>query len=118
LDASRASLEIRKRTLEINDELKGRFQPIDVNMGINSGVASVGMTKFDGAAGTRMTFTATGPVTNLAARIAAAAKEGDILVGPETAERIKKEITLHDRGPKSFKNVKEKVRVFSLIRPD
>jgi class 3 adenylate cyclase len=118
LDASRASLEIRKRTLEINDELKGRFQPIDVNMGINSGVASVGMTRFDGAAGTRMTFTATGPVTNLAARIAAAAKEGDILVGPETAERIKKEITLHDRGPKRFKNVEEEVRIFSLIRPD
>jgi class 3 adenylate cyclase len=118
LDASRSALEIRKRTMEINDELKGRFQPIDVNMGINSGVASVGMSRFHGAAGTRMTFTATGPVTNLAARIAAAAKDGDILVGPETAERIKKEITLHDRGRKSFKNVKGKVRVYSLIRPD
>jgi class 3 adenylate cyclase len=102
LNASRASLEIRKRTLEINDELKGRFQPIDVNMGINSGMASVGA----------------GPVTNLAARIAATAKDGDILVGPETAERIKKEIILHDRGLKRFKNVKGKVRVFSLHSPD
>ncbi|NIR16028.1 MAG: adenylate/guanylate cyclase domain-containing protein [Desulfobacterales bacterium] len=118
LDASRSALEIRKRTIEINDELKGRFQPIDVNMGINSGVASVGMTRFHGAAGTRMTFTATGPVTNLAARIAAAATEGDILVGPETAKRIKKEIPMHDRGPKSFKNVKGKVTVYSLIRAD
>jgi class 3 adenylate cyclase len=118
LDASRSALEVRKRTIEINDELKGRFQPIDVNMGINSGVASVGMTRFHGAAGTRMTFTATGPVTNLAARIAAAATDGDILVGPETAERIKKEIPLHERGPKRFKNVKGKVQVYSLIRPD
>ena len=118
LDASRSALEIRKRTIEINDELKGRFQPIDVNMGINSGVASVGMTRFHGAAGTRMTFTATGPVTNLAARIAAAATDGDILVGPETARRIKGKITLHDRGPKKFKNVKGKVTVYSLIRPN
>ncbi len=86
-------------------------------MGINSGVASVGMTRFDGAAGTRMTFTATGPVTNLAARIAAAAKDGDILIGPETAARIKREITLYDRGPKIFKNMKGKVQVFSLVRP-
>jgi class 3 adenylate cyclase len=118
LDASRSALEIRKRTIEINNELEGRFQPIDVNMGINSGMASVGMTRFHGATGTRMTFTATGPVTNLAARIAAAATDGDILVGPETARRIKGKITLHDRGPKTFKNVKGKVTVYSLIRPE
>jgi class 3 adenylate cyclase len=117
LDAARAALAIRKRTLEINQELEGRFEPVHVNMGINSGLASVGMTKFSGAAGTRMTFTATGPVTNLAARIAAAATEGDILAGPETASRIQNEILLYDRGPMDFKNVKEKVRVFSLIRP-
>ena len=34
------------------------------------------------------------------------------------AERIKKEMTLHDRGLKSFKNVKGKVRVLSLIRAE
>ena len=118
LDASRSALEIRKRTIEINNELEGRFQPIDVNMGINSGMASVGMTRFHGATGTRMTFTASGPVTNLAARIAASATDGDILVGPETARRIKGKITLHDRGPKTFKNVKGKVTVYSLIHPE
>lgn len=118
LDASRSALEIRKRTIEINNELEGRFQPIDVNMGINSGMASVGMTRFHGATGTRMTFTASGPVTNLAARIAASATDGDILVGPETARRIKGKITMHDRGPKTFKNVKGKVTVYSLIHPE
>jgi class 3 adenylate cyclase len=117
LDAARAALAIRKRTLEINKELEGRFEPIHVNMGINSGIASVGMTKFSGAAGTRMTFTATGPVTNLAARIAAAATEGDILVGPETAARIQKEIPFYDRGPMTFKNVKGEVWIYSLVWP-
>jgi class 3 adenylate cyclase len=116
LDAGRAALAIRKKTLEINKELEGRFEPIHVNMGINSGIASVGMTKFSGAAGTRMTFTATGPVTNLAARIASAATDGDILAGPETAARIEKEIPLYDRGFMDFKNVKGEVRVFSLLR--
>ncbi len=117
LNASRAALDIHARTTEIRKELEGRFEPIQVNMGINSGVASVGMTKFLGAAGTRMTFTAAGPVTNLAARIASAAAGGDILVGPETAARIKDTITLFDRGSMSFKNVKEEARVYSLIRP-
>jgi class 3 adenylate cyclase len=116
LNAARASLDIRYRTSEINKELKGRFDPIHVNMGINSGKASVGITRFDGAAGTRMTFTATGSVTNLAARIAAAAVEGDILVGPTTADRIRRKLKLYDRGRQLFKNVKKEVTVFSLVR--
>jgi class 3 adenylate cyclase len=86
-------------------------------MGINSGVASVGMTRFHGAAGTRMTFTASGPTTNLAARIASAAKEGDILVGKETAQRIREEVPLHPRGIMLFKNITEEVEVYSLVRP-
>ncbi|MFH1351919.1 MAG: adenylate/guanylate cyclase domain-containing protein [Pseudomonadota bacterium] len=116
LNACKAALAIRVRALEINEELKGRFEPVVVNMGINSGVISLGMTQFHGAAGTRMTFTASGPVTNLAARIASAAEEGDILVGPETAERIKDEINLYDLGLMIFKNVKHEVRVYSLVR--
>jgi class 3 adenylate cyclase len=63
-----------------------------------------------------MTFTASGPVTNLAARIASAAVDGDILVGPETAKRIKDEIPLYDRGLRPFKNVSGKTHVYSLVR--
>jgi class 3 adenylate cyclase len=117
LNASKAALDIRNKTLEINEELEGRFEPVDVNMGINSGVASVGMTKFHGAAGTRMTFTASGPVTNLASRIAAAAKAGDILVGPETAKRIEEDFSLFERGSMHFKNIQEPVQIHSLVRP-
>ena len=63
-----------------------------------------------------MTFTATGPVTNLAARIASAAKHGDILVGPETASRVGEDIKLFPRGLMNFKNVSEPVEVFSMVR--
>ena len=116
LDAAKASLDIRDRTHEINRELVGRFEPLEVNMGINSGMTSLGMTRFNGAAGTRMTFTASGSVTNLAGRIASSASDGDILVGPETARRIQGKLVLHDRGLNRFKNVKEDVRVFSLVK--
>jgi class 3 adenylate cyclase len=117
IQAARASLAIRRKTEEINLELQGRFAPIAVNMGINSGAAFVGMNRFKGATEARMTFTATGSVTNLAARIAAASKDGDILVGPETARRIREGVQLFDRGWMEFKNVSEKVQVFSLVRP-
>ena len=116
LSAVNSALEIRSKTLEINDELKDRFLPVEMNMGINSGTAGVGMSRFTGSSGTRMTFSATGPVTNLAARIAAAAKHGDILVGPETATRVRKDVNLFDRGRMNFKNVMEAVQVFSVVR--
>ncbi len=116
-NAARSALEIRRRTMEINQELEKRFQPVQINMGINSGEASLGMRRFQGSSGTRMTFTASGPVTNLAARIAAAAKDGDILIGSETASRIRTEVILFDRGAMVFKNVAKPVKVFSLIRP-
>jgi len=115
LNAASAALEVRNRTLEINRELEGLFYPITVNMGINSGPASVGMHRFEGSIGTRTTFTASGSVTNLASRIASAAKEGDILVGPETAVRIRDKMTLFGRGRVSFKNVTGLVHIFGLI---
>jgi len=118
LSAVKAAMEIRDKTLEINEELKNRFLPVEVNMGVNSGIAAVGMNRFTGVSGTRMTFTATGPVTNLAARIASAAKHGDILVGPETALRVSEGLRLFDRGLMNFKNVSEPVRVFSLVRDE
>jgi class 3 adenylate cyclase len=114
--AVQAALEIRGKTLEINEELKDRFVPVEVNMGINSGTAAVGMSRFTGSLGARMTFTATGPVTNLAARIASAARHGDILVGPETAERVRRSVQLFPRGLMNFKNVSDSVQVYSLVR--
>lgn len=117
LNAAIAAMEIRRRTAEINRELDGIFYPIVVNIGINSGTASLGMSKFQGECGTRMTFTASGPPTNLASRIASAATEGEILVGPETAKRISDKLMLFDRGVMRFKNIQQKVHVFSLVPP-
>jgi class 3 adenylate cyclase/rubredoxin len=116
LSAVTSALAIRGRTMEINEELMNRFPAVEVNMGINSGIAAVGMNRFSGVSGTRMTFTASGPVTNLAARIAAAAKHGDILVGPETARRVEGAVSLFDRGLMQFKNVSEPEQVASLVR--
>lgn len=117
LNATNAALEIRRRTIEINKELENQFYPIVVNMGVNSGKSSVGMSRFEGSSGIRTTFTASGSSTNLAARIASTATLGEILVGPDTARRIQDKMMLFDRGWMSFKNVKHKVHVYSLVPP-
>ncbi|MGD9817076.1 MAG: adenylate/guanylate cyclase domain-containing protein [Desulfomonilaceae bacterium] len=114
INSARAALGIRKRTESINIELKGRFQPVNIHMGMNSGAASVGTSRFQGRAGARTTFTATGPLTNLAARLAAVSEPGQILVGPETARRINGLFRLEKLGPMTFKNIKNAVEVYNL----
>jgi DNA-binding response OmpR family regulator len=59
-----------------------------IHIGINTGIALVGATRFEGMRGTRWTFTASGAVTNLAARLAGVAGPGQIVVGAETARRL------------------------------
>ena len=86
--ALKAAFDIDERNRELNRKIGGDFEPINVNMGANSGTALVGMTQFKGSLDTRMTYTASGPVTNLAARLADYAKGGDILLGEETKRLV------------------------------
>jgi DNA-binding response OmpR family regulator len=88
INAVRTALEILQKTDELNIQLKGIFDPISVHVGINSGIALIGPTKYEGASGVRWTYTALGPAVNLAARIAGVAQGGMICIGPETARRI------------------------------
>ena len=83
--AVETALNLLAATATLN---QGEGGSLAVHMGINSGVALVGATRFEGARGTRWTFTASGPVTNLAARLAGVAGPGQIVVGAETARRV------------------------------
>ncbi|ETX04761.1 MAG: hypothetical protein ETSY2_26980, partial [Candidatus Entotheonella gemina] len=113
--AVQTALSIRDKAERINNELQGQFEPVTVNMGINSGQAAVGSTKFEGAAGTRWTFTASGPVTNVAARIGAFATNGSIYVGEATARRLSDAFDRRRLGQQLFKNVSEPVPVYEIL---
>ncbi|PYN91313.1 MAG: guanylate cyclase, partial [Candidatus Rokuibacteriota bacterium] len=117
LNATRAAFAIRHRTVELNEEYAGVFPAIALHMGINTGEALLGATKLGGAGSQRWTFTATGPTTNVAARLAASAEGGDIVVGPVTAERIKSRFVLESLGEKTFKNVSQPLVVYRVIPP-
>ena len=117
LNTTRAAFAIRQRVAKLNEEYGGIFPPVQVHMGINTGEALVGATKLGAAAGQRWTFTATGPTTNLAARFAGSTEEGEIVVGPVTAERIRSHFVLESLGERSFKNVAQPIRVYRVIPP-
>jgi class 3 adenylate cyclase len=113
--AVQTALAIREKTARINNELQGLYEPVTVNMGINSGMAAVGSTKFEGVTGTRWTFTASGPVTNLASRLGAFATDGAIYIGEATAQRLSEEFERRPLDPQRFKNVNGLVEVCEIL---
>lgn len=112
--AVRTAIAVRRETRRINEELEG-FDAIDVNVGIETGRVIVGSRKIQGLAGTRWTYTATGMVTNLAARIAAHATEGRVFLGPAAAAAVEGAFALAEGREVEFKNVSQPVRVFELL---
>jgi class 3 adenylate cyclase len=110
-----AALAIRRKTREINGQLRGESPPIDVNMGINTGTVLLGSRRIQGITGARWTYTATGMVTNVTARLAAHAVEGQIMIGGETAKRVTGAAVLKDRGLVQFKNVAQPLPVFEVL---
>jgi class 3 adenylate cyclase len=117
LNATGAAVQIQASLGDLNREFAGIYPAVSVRVGINSGTAFVGATKLDASGGGRWTFTASGPTTNLAAHIAARAGGGNILIGSETAERIKHHHVLEDTGEHQLKHVSVPVRVFRLVPP-
>jgi len=117
LNAAGAALQLLAKVTDLNLEFTGIYPAVAIHVGINSGPALVGATKLDAAGGGRWTFTASGPTTNLAARIAGLTKGGEVMVGSETAERIMDHYVLQDAGEHSLKNVSKPVRVFHLVPP-
>jgi class 3 adenylate cyclase len=116
VNAVKAAFDIHARNLALNREFGKAFGETNVNMGINSGVALLGMTVFKGSLDTRMTYTASGPVTNLAARLADVAEGGDILIGETTREMIEGLWPIHDRGRVHLKGIDEPLRIYSLLK--
>lgn len=112
--AVKAGLGILRRTREINQAPGEATEPIAVHVGVNSGAATVGATKMEGRAGTRWTYTASGPVTNLAARLAALGEGDAMIVGWETRQRLAEEFAFEALGEQRLRNVEQPVRVFRL----
>jgi len=119
--AALAGLGVLRRTAEINAELDDEpgppSEPIGVHVGVNSGVAAVGATRIEGVAGTRWTYTASGPLTNVAARLAALGAGDAVMLGWQTRRRLGPEFAAEDLGETELRNIDEPVRVFRLRPP-
>jgi class 3 adenylate cyclase len=111
VDAARA---IHRRAAEIGAELADRFDPLAMHVGVNSGPALLGATKIEGSAGTRWTYTASGMTTNIAARLAAQAGDGEVVISDSTRQRLAGDVAMEDLGVRALKNVDAPLRLYRL----
>jgi len=115
-EAVNAALEIIEVNGELNEKFSDPWGTVHLHLGINSGKAWVGSTKMRGLTGERWTYTASGMVTVLAARIGALSGETRLYIGPQTYERIQSRFECVFIGGHEMHNVKEPVAVYRVMK--
>jgi DNA-binding response OmpR family regulator len=113
--AAKTALTLMDVTAKLNEA--GPGPPLAVHIGISSGLAAVGSTRFEGLHGARWIYTGEGFVANLGARLAAVAEPGQILVCPESARRLSGIYTTTSLGRRRLKNIAETVEIRLLEGP-
>jgi class 3 adenylate cyclase len=81
-------------------------------VGISQGYATLGQIGF----AERMDYTAIGTVTNLAARLCAEAKDGQILISRRVAIAVEDTARLEEIGDVSLKGLSQAVAVFNVVQ--
>jgi len=110
-----AAVGIQRLTRKINEERLAEdpnAEPVGMHIGVNTGIASLGATKISGGVGVRWTYTASSPVTNIAARVGAIGEE--IAITESTRERLGEGFDVEEVGPQALKNVPEPVMVYRV----
>jgi class 3 adenylate cyclase len=111
-----AAVGIQRLTRTINEERfaeNSSAEQVGMHIGINTGVASVGATKISGGTGMRWTYTASGPITNIAARVGALGEE--ICITEDTRIRLSEGFTVEELGPQALKNVPNPVMAYRVV---
>ena len=80
--------------------------------GIAQGYATLGQIGFSERSG----YTAIGTVCNLAARLCAKAKDGQILVSSRIAEAVEAVATMDDLGDLELKGLRRPVAAFNVVQ--
>ena len=111
MEAVAAGLEIAAENERLNESRCHPEAGVYLHLGVNSGKAWVGSTKMKSMTGERWTYTASGLVTVLAARIGALSSRCRVYVGEDTYQCIQHRCKSEFLGLQTFKNVSDPVPV-------
>src|SRR5713226_3502450 len=117
LDPARRAIDMavamRAAAQELLRSWRRHGHDIGFGVGISQGYATLGQIGF----AERMDYTAIGTVTNLAARLCAEAKDGQILVSRRVAIAVEDSAELEEIGDLSFKGLSQAVLVYNVPQP-
>jgi adenylate cyclase len=113
--ASRAvamAVAARERLVDLRNKWKKLGYSLDISFGVSTGYVFVGNIGFEG----RMDYAAIGKTTNLAARLCAAAKGGEILISRKTLFQVEDLVEVEETGALEVKGFSEPVMAYNVIR--
>jgi class 3 adenylate cyclase/putative methionine-R-sulfoxide reductase with GAF domain len=109
-----AGMAIVKENQRLNKDLSYPWDDVHLHMGINSGKAYVGTTRMMSVTGERLTYTASGLVTVIAARIGELSENTSLFIGPETYSMIRDIYPCDFIGDCRLKNISERISIFRV----
>ncbi|MBV8455038.1 MAG: response regulator [Acetobacteraceae bacterium] len=110
----RLAVEMRDAIASVATAWRRRGHEIGFGIGIAQGYATLGRVGF----GDRMEYTAMGTVTNLAARLCDAARDGQILVSQRIAAAVDQVVKLEQISDLSLKGLTRPGVVYQVVRLD
>jgi|HubBroStandDraft_4_1064222.scaffolds.fasta_scaffold33208_1 class 3 adenylate cyclase/putative methionine-R-sulfoxide reductase with GAF domain len=105
------AVAMRERAKELLHTGRRHGHHLGFGVGISQGYATLGQIGF----AERMDYTAIGTVTNLAARLCAEAKDGQILVSRRVAIAVEDSMALEEIGDLSLKGLSQAVAVYNVV---
>ena len=105
------ALEMRDRVKELRVAWTKKGYDLDLGVGLATGYATLGTIGFEG----RMDYSSVGNLPNLAARMCAEAKGGQVLTDQKTISRLEDEFDSEAFEAVQLKGLSRPVRVFNII---
>jgi len=105
------ALEMRDRVKELRVAWTKKGYDLDLGVGLATGYATLGTIGFEG----RMDYSSVGNLPNLAARMCAEARGGQVLTDQKTMSRLEDEFDSEAFEAVQLKGLSRPVRVFNII---
>jgi adenylate cyclase len=109
--AVRMALAMRERVAELIGKWRKLGYELDLSIGIAQGYATIGAIGFEG----RWDYGAIGSVTNLAARLCAEAKPGEILISKRVMARTEGLLEVASAGELSLKGFHRPISAYNVV---
>ncbi len=110
--AVRMAVAMRDGAAELSVRWRRKGYELDLGIGIAKGFATIGAIGFEG----RWDYGAIGTVTNLAARLCAEAKPGQILISPRLLPEVEELLEVEEMGLLTVKGLARPVKPLNVLR--